>query len=534
MLKVMIADDEAWVLKLIKNSIDWKSLGMEIVCEATDGQESLDKIKQFSPDIVISDVRMPVIDGVTVAKLVKDSKLSPKFIMLSGYQDFEYVQKALRNEVSDYLLKPYDENTMLKTLKKVKTEIYLEQQHIIDINNIKKHLNSSIDKLKNNLLSELLYGNVKDISSDNQFNKEYRFNFQQGIYQVIYIKRTGPFELKKAYDPIVMNIITTNINKEIKKSCHEVSIIHLHYGIAIILNYPEQNVELIESLIAPFCYTILQGLQMNIAASTAIGIGSCEISLSDLARSMYNAEDSANCMLYYGCNRVYDIKNYSFDELSISNIFSADKQNQFICIVETFNTEELSKYINTLFKPLLFKNTHPRVLMDLSKALIDILYNILKKIKIINDMLPTEEIAKASVERCSTCNEIPRQLIAFISEIFTYYHDNHPDTLSSPVQIAKKYISIHYSEPIKLQDIAQMVYLSPQYFSELFKRDMGCNFSDYLSRYRIEVSKELLLDPRYRIKDINYMVGYKDSKSFSKLFKQHMGISPLEYRKLHI
>lgn len=534
MLKVIIADDEIWVLRLIKDSIDWESLGMEVICEASDGQDALNKIKQYSPDIVISDVRMPNLDGVNMIKLAKEAGATAKFIMLSGYQDFEYVQRALKYNASDYLLKPYDENILLESLVKVKNEINLHHQHITDMQHIAQQLDSSLDKLRNNLLFDLLYKNIKYIAPIDRLNQDYCFGFQDGIYQVIYCKRTGAFEKNNAYNSVSANIIISNINKHINQFCYAVFTITLPYGIAIILNYPNSNTQVICSALSRMCCTILQELQVHIAASTAIGIGSCESMLLDLYNSMRYAEDSAYCMLYYGCNRVYDIKNYSFDTPCATNAFSAVKQNQFICLIEAFNKEEITKYLNTLFKPFLSESIYPRMLIELCELILDVLYKTLNKIEVLNDVLPLKEDAKSSIERSSSCAAIPQKLISFITDIFARHQANHQETMSSHVRVAKKYISMHYSEPIKLQDVAQMVYLSPQYFSELFKRDVGCNFSDYLSQYRIEISKELLMDTRYRIKDINHMVGYKDSKSFSKLFKQHMGISPLEYRKLHM
>ena len=137
-----------------------------------------------------------------------------------------------------------------------------------------------------------------------------------------------------------------------------------------------------------------------------------------------------------------------------------------------------------------------------------------------------------SLESCHSISQISEFLINLLQEA-RQTHEAHNNSTTSVITLLQDYIDEHYSENISLDDLASHVYLSPKYISDVFKRKTGVNFSEYLVSRRIEMAKRFLQDPRYRIVDISEMVGYHDSKHFSKLFKKMTGITPAQYRKLY-
>lgn len=530
MLKVLIVDDEIWVSVLIQNSIDWKAHGMEVVALSHDGFDALEKIQSLSPDIVISDVRMPGLDGVLMVKMAREAGCDSHFIMLSGYSDFEYVQGALKYNVSDYLLKPFDEKVLLETLLKVKVSIEDANQKRIDYSAIINRLDKSVAKLRSSFLIDLLNGANLTLPNLDTINADYELAFIDGLYRVIYFKNIST---QDSFSPEIISTTETVFRNEFGQYCEYLVSQRIYYGYVIILNYTEKNSGHVESIIQTACSCMMHILGGSCCAKTSIGIGSPEPSLLKLSNSMNSAMDSAACHLHFGCGKIYDFEKFNFTRPDSSEIFSEKSHQHFLRLAETFEAEALCSYVRELFAPLLSKFILPGLLIKLANNILDVYSSFCDQINTNIITVSTSNEKYKQIQLAPSADDIPQIVCDYIRDTMPLLSRNVSNRITPPIKFACAYIGEHYSERITLQNVANQVYLSPQYFCELFKQEIGENFSDYLANFRIDISKKLLRNIRYKIKDINEMVGYKDSKSFSKLFKKRVGISPIEYRKLY-
>lgn len=529
MLKVLIADDEVWVSSLIRNSIEWPMLDMEVIGEANDGVDALQNILEQKPDIVISDVRMPGLNGIEVVEKTRKAGIEAHFIIISGYQDFEYVQGALKNNVSDYILKPYDEDVLMAALQKVRTKI-LEQRHqTVEYDKIKQQLHESVEKLRSRILLELLLGRQETPPTLLELNTNYDCGLQEGLFLVLWLKYSPCSKEEGGLPFFALACMEEEVKLVLSKFCNQILCVQTQDGMAAILNFSSENMQALQLGCELAVTSMLSKIGLRYAQRCSVGMGEVCKSPEQLARSAKVARDGADCHIHFGFGTLYDINKIDVQTPSLSTIFSWESQQQFSALLESFSIEEVPSFIASLFEKMQGAIVHPGTVSAFLDAVVDYFHRFLGTLE-----LPEEtRLPLPGIEACETMEQVKQQITEYICDMLKMHRSASAAKSSKPVQMAKNYITIHYGEKITLQDIAEHVFLSPQYFSELFKLETGSNFSDYLAEYRIDVSKDLLRDARYKIKDINYMVGYKDSKSFTKLFKKVVGISPTEYRKLY-
>jgi len=189
MIKAIIADDEIRVCQLIKNLINWDVIGIEIVGEADNGITAYDLICNKNPDIVITDIRMPGLDGLALIKKVRETKPKTSFIIISGHKHFEYAQNAVKYGVEEYLLKPINKEELTNILIKLRDRLLENSERLEDDKKIKTQLASSTDKLRKQLLANVMVdSDVLIIEDLEKINTEYQFSFKSGCFQAIALK----------------------------------------------------------------------------------------------------------------------------------------------------------------------------------------------------------------------------------------------------------------------------------------------------------------------------------------------------------
>ncbi|MEI8200617.1 MAG: response regulator [Eubacteriales bacterium] len=531
MLKVLIVDDEVWICKLIQHSIDWESLHLEPVAFAHDGAEALEKIKEIHPDIIISDVRMPVLDGCALANIIKDMPDPPRMIMISGYQDFEYVQSAIKCGAVDYLLKPYDEDQLFQVLRKISNDLEAKSQKETETKNVHIQLTNSMIKLRDMFLNNLIFNKQLPASAE-QIEHDYQFGFVDGIFQIILI------DLESLQGDTLIFQLLPYIRDRLYSRLTEIDCVSygyiIHKQIIAIVNYAaDKNIDInneMEKLIKEFS----TDTGTSSTFSITIGIGSQVHELSDISYSWRQAADSISSRILFGPDKVYDINRMGLIYVSWNNLLTAEKESQFVRAVKSFSTKEIQAVIQMVFEPLFHQSLlHPMTVVDLYEAIIALFVKTTRQIEIADDKIIDCETFLKEMQDCRNWKDLPATLTASLIRVLEHYEKICKNKMSKPVLLAQEYVQEHFSEQIHLSDVAKVVFLHPYYFSDLFRNEVGISFSDYLTEYRMNQAKGLLKNQQYKIKDINEMVGYIDSKSFSKIFKKVIGLTPQEYRKLY-
>lgn len=537
MIKVIIADDEENVCKLIRGLIDWKSLDMEIMGVAHNGVEALDLIKDISPDLIITDIRMPGYDGLEMIRYAKDIKEDLDFIIISGYRHFEYAQNAIKYGVGDYLLKPINKEDFLVALSKMRERYMQRTEQMSNEEHLKKRLKSDVDKLRANLFIERLLkkgADTEDLTLDN-INENYHFSFQPGVFQMCAVKIDCGFECQynnaiKILGEKVLQIL----NSLLKEQCFEMGIYSDDSVTYCLLNFHENYKKTMRKQMK----VVLDELLIQKAAFEKFEF---TIAAGMVVEDVKQLKDTFRAARFGIAQRI----------ISGTGIFIEEGIVKVESQMESALLAELNKKMGTAIE-LLDKNS---VLSCIDSLKIQIktekylkgqeIFSLTRHIcemyltHLRNNEIPIqygeefyEEFCIYS-NHCSSIDELFQYLSVMLNKSLDVIIEDKKQTDTKPIRLAKQYIQQNYMKPISLEDISNLVGFNAAYFSTLFKKENGSNYVNYLSEVRMNKAKELLRETNLNIAVVCEQVGYNDLKHFTKSFKKNTGIKPNEYRKLY-
>ncbi|NIK77095.1 two-component system response regulator YesN [Paenibacillus castaneae] len=484
MYNVLIVDDEPWVAYGIANLINWESLGFQIIGEVHDGLTALEIIIDKQPELIISDIRMPGLDGIQLLEKMKEKQLDSKVILISGYAEFEYAQKALRLGAYDYLLKQVDKNKLTETVLRLKDDLQNKQ---LAANEFEVMLDDLFEWLEpDNTITVGNYLSNKGIESEYP-----HFRFLCSLYS----------------SPIAP------LFKEGMIRTKGIDVIRLRTGlhkVSIILSYDESKSPL----------QFLNYITDYLSDAQHTGISSIGLFSTPIAK-LYQESDIAMCSTAF--HQGDKVMSYKLQELSPA-------LRKKIIHLELSIKEQAREQIESMLDLICEYCKEQSLNIDqISMIYNQIVSAIYKYYGNSNRSLEIEHLHYEQIIRYfSTIEQLFHRLKSFF-ELLT-----EEEVQIHNVQVEKiiDYINSRYTEDILLSSIAKNFNMSIGYLSTLIKKETGATYSDYIMNKRLGMAKDLLNDPSLSVHDIVQRVGYKDYFHFNKLFKKHFGITPSKYRKL--
>ena len=535
MLKVFLVEDEVVMRNGIKNNIPWESEGFQFVGEASDGELAYPLIKQEKPDILITDIRMPFMDGLELSRIVKKELPQIKIIILSGYNEFDYAKTAINIGVTDYLLKPISSAKLLEAVKHVAAMIEKEQEHARMLERYKKEMEENLQMEKHKLWSALA-SNQLSTAELLEKGQKLGMDFTASAYLVILFKIMQRGEVTACTREIVE--ISDQIMERTKSWEKVLAFDRSPDGWAFLIK-GQSRTDVEETL--EECSTQLHELCQEFPDVEYFGgIGGVVHRLGDIRNSYLEAAKAFAGRFFSEPNRLIrcrDLQGFhgrEEEKIDVSKIRSK-KSNQEL--VEKFlksgTLEEVDSFLeeyfldvgNVNYQSLLYRQY---VVMDLYFSCTDFLRGIDMDV----DALP-EECRDINVIVSNTASaEMVREQIGHLFSATLNLRDSHSrKKYSALLEEAKAFIRENYQrEDMSLNTVAAQVNISPSYFSAIFSGEMGQTFVEYLTSVRLEKARELLMCSSMRTAEIGYEVGYKDSHYFSYIFKKVVGCSPKEYK----
>lgn len=535
-MKVVIADDEIRICKLIEKLIDWDGLGIKIIGQVSNGIDAFNIIISEKPDIVITDIRMPGLDGLELIKKVREADIKTSFIIISGYKQFEYAQNAVRYGVEDYLLKPINRDELYNIIVKLRNRYIENTEKVEDEEKLKIRLANSIEKLRKQFLATLLnnYDKFSSMSLD-QINKEYQFEFAEGCFQIIAFKldKKNLGNIHDNYEELILDKLSSMVKNGLNDSCKEIELIKWNSRVVCLLNYTHE----VASIMINYYKRVFEKLQNYLEISeyfhVTMGIGSVENNFNNIGQSINTALNCIKCRVVLGMDRIIDLSKYSFTSINIQDVITSEKEKEFMHFIEGFDKDGLKEWIYDVFNKITIKlQKDPLLLFKACSRIVNIFFATMKMLNIESEEFTSDKILK-KIDECRNPKEIQQYIFEFINEYVDVFIWSKKMQENKPIRLAKQYVMENYMNSISLEDVADIVHLNPIYFSVMFKKEVGINFVDFLINYRLEIAKKLLKEDKYNISQVAYMVGYKDAKYFSKLFAKVVGIKPSEYKKLY-
>lgn len=528
MLKVVIADDEAHICRLIQALVDWQSMEMEVVGVASNGIEAIELVGKLLPDILITDIRMPGCNGLELIQHVKTINLNLEVIIISGYAHFPYAQTAMRYGVGNYLLKPINKIELIQTLEDLKLKIKEKKESEDGLEQLIQLEQSTKKRMKRNFIDDLLEDKIAD-SSVKTLREEYGLAVQEGVFQIFCIKMDYDIEkiTENALD-IVREKTKMIITGNLQNLCTEYVFYMDDYWGYGILNYESRKEDDVRRVIRQCLNQLIIQKSILGPIEFTFALERSAKSPMELSKALHSCKENMKERIIIGSENV--IENVP-KERGLRGKNLLEGYGRIIThAVETMNQEEASKALQYLKQSVLeTKNLRGYEVLDLIVSA-----GTLFLMQVKNDN--QKKINGEFVKRCEQSNSI--------QALFNQLNDIHIGTLNllqiehnndvlRPVRMAKNYIQNHYQEQITLEQVSDIVGLSSSYFSVLFKKEVGAGFAKYLINIRMDAAKVLLRESTLSVSAICKEVGYNDSKHFTATFEKVAGLKPSAYRKLY-
>ena len=543
MLKIFLAEDEVVVRETIKRMIPWEELGFELVGEAADGEMALPLLIRQQPDLLITDIKMPFMDGLTLARLAKKEIPGLKVVILSGYDDFNYAKQAIGIGVEDYLLKPITKNALIERLSEIRSRYEHEKTQKEYYEKFQREM-QAYEKNSSRDFFEALVGGSMDMME---------------VY-----KRADKLGLDIVAEAYNVLIFTMNCDEDFSGQRDEYS------------SWEAESLELLENFFAGhssamlfrsniFSYgVLLKGQRETIEENTRacvdeirkilsrqdgrrewfLAVGQSVERLSQIQKSYHTASRAFSQRYLYDENILY------YDEMETmehSGGQAETEDNAYLqkvdvnalnpAILQKFLSNGLQEETENFVKDYFYAIGQEPMesLVFRNYVILNVRFSVISFIKGLgcdtNEMesADTEEVLAESGKNMESAIAYAKKMISQAIEI---RDQNSGNKNRSILKTAVDFIDSHYmDEEISLNTVANVANVSSNHFSALFSQNMGQTFIEYLTTLRMNKAKELLRCTGMRSSEIAGEIGYKDAHYFSYLFKKTQGMTPSDYRK---
>ncbi len=526
MLKVLLVDDEPHIVQGLKAIIDWEQEGLEVIKSCSNGKEALDYLKDNKVDLIVADIKMPVMNGIELLENIRKENVSDAyFVIVSGYADFKYAQQAIKYKCTNYLLKPVDRESLLEVVRRVQAMNYEKNEQInrtrtmedayftqniipiirgkfddINVEYVKKHMRTS-DNLR--YIEIQVWENTED---EEQTDSEKR-SLQRKLYKTI-SEYLGDNDKCCIFDPSGHDKIFDVGIVFFDYMCQELEIDEKEYFERLI----DYVSSVMECKISVFAGKQIKGIT-NLSKSYGTA---CKLRFLQGFR-----EQKSLCM--------YE------DEIQFSKdgvVLCKDSLDSFISAIEENDREKIMKRVAVLFEDM-----EKSGVMGASMNL-NINYLLFQLINLATEQdseINQEEILRLISE--NTFEEGIRRgsrihISKFACEYADYLQQLRKNVSRGTLSDIEKEIKKNYMTNLTLKDLGDKYFVNSAYLGQLFHKKYGCSFKDYLNNYRVEQAASLILKNDMKTYEIAEAVGYKDVDYFVNKFIAVKGCTPAKFRKM--
>lgn len=535
MIRVVIADDEEKICWLMQEIIEWDRLGAELIGMVGDGLKALELVCSQRPDVLITDIRMPELDGLELIERVAQNSPETSIIVISGYQQFEYARTAIRFGVRDYLLKPLNAQELNHALEKIGEQKNARIAQRSEQSQLHSELERLRDRERQELLLSLLQGD--DITQNiKELNARYHLSLQDGVYRGMAVKVDIAYQ---RVEDVSAGFVLEHIQDLARTILSPVSCEALYAiegetnTLLMLLNRREEldSSELYTKLYLAWnqyvrsfdCYTLSVGLSDVFPAE-------------HMADAMTQAKDLLEARILCGSNRLITVQRSTN---GIAERFSVNEKTMFelqnsVSLLQIESSKEIIRSTFSALQENVREDYH--VYWELANRMVRVIVKAFESVA--PEMETTERMENVEyfhlyLSNVSNALEMGECLAFAAERLLKRYQQKKQQQDSQPIRAAKEYVSTHLSEALTLSEIAAHAGLSSAYFSVLFKQSTGENLKDYITACRMERAKKLLRTTNDTVFAVAQQVGYTDKRYFSQQFEKNVGLKPAKYRKLY-
>lgn len=532
MLKLLIVDDEPYTRRGLLH-FDWAKYGIEVAGEADDGLSALEQAKRLKPDLVLTDVRMPDMDGLEMIRRIREMHLHIKFIIMSAYNEIDYVKSALKLGAQDYILKPIDMGELALAVRKATRLIGHETAEKNLIQKMSGKLMQSMPALREKFLTALVCGGV-----EGQANLAERIRFLElslsgnGTFCVFVVHDDsrapdgGTTERDRQLTAFaVTNICGELINRDFTGYAFE----SRPGEYACLLQFRNTGAD--EEKLYPLFVEVREKLRECLRIETTIGVGPVVSGLGNVPKSYAGACGNVSRRLFLGRNRII-IDSLDFDEESGGG-FDLAKMDRIADLLKNGDEGQMKSAVGSFFRDLAHcRGADTQYCLNVSYQMILTARRKLMELNIFpRNICRDESTVCGELFRLETLEEMQGFVTRWMTSQIRAIEEKRSSRSHGLIDRIREIVERRYSENLSIKDISREVYLSPSYLSMVFKQETGDTINDYITKVRVEHAKAMLKNPGARLCDISRDVGYAEPGYFSRIFKRMTGSNPSEYRQ---
>ncbi|QUH29025.1 response regulator transcription factor [Vallitalea guaymasensis] len=530
MFNLLIVDDEITAVKGLAYGISWNDIGIDEIFTAYNGQEALEIINNHKIDILISDIRMPLITGLELAEKIQETYPLTKIILISGYDEFDYAQEAIKYQVFRYLTKPIAN----EEVKEVVNEALGDIKNSLKKNKELEKANLQIEEMMPYVIKDyyeeiIIKGNTF-LLDDVEANKYLSIN-SEDYFLMLTCKVDGPYVNMPLKTRETYKLAFVNTIKKYVSILPPIYTIYDHYN-HLIFVYSSNSISKLnqlESAISKLAETIQYTFRHSLGHILSMTWSKIS-SIPNIHETYKTLNNQINRHLH---NETGIIISPSQKKKQQSNqcLFNMRECPTFKSLLESFDVNRCVQKIQLIFEE--YSNLDYQT-KDLTLNIFYTLTNNLIESSISNNLSinewVTDESYLYSYESIESVKHLEEWLIINTQNYINHILSETETEKHALIRKAKQYILDNYTEQILLNDIANELYIHPNYLSKLFKDNENINITQYITNLRIEHAKELLTENTHKIYEIAEICGYSSIAHFNRTFKREVGVSPKEYK----
>ena len=533
MYRVLLVDDEVLIREAIQENIKWGQLGFELAGACKDGREAMEEIRKNPPDLLLTDIYMPYIDGMELTKFVYENYPDTKVVIISGYDEFEYAKQAVKYQVVEYVLKPVTAFELTETLMKIKESLDEENLQSQNIKKIRGAYMSNLPVLKGRFLNSLLLGKrLKEEIRDKM--EEFGISLEGRAFTTVMIEGDDLSAFTDNY-PEEKNDLALfaifNVTDELVNSFgNGVAFQNVEDKTIIILAGASESD--LEERTAKICKTVKETIYRLLKLEVTLGVGNTVGTISRLSEAFSGTKMALEYRFLAGGGQVLyakELRNLS----KPGNVNINEWADRIVLAVKSNHEPELRGEVLDFVKAL------KAVYVPKNRSMIYVQNIIMSVMNVLDDseladspIYTTENELMSRIYGEEHLDDIGNHLLEFCQEAARALSDERDSYSKRQALRALDYIDKNYKDPkVSLNSVCTYLAMSTSYFSSVFKNFTGETFIEALTRKRMEKAKTLIENTSMKAYEIAEEVGYSDPHYFSSIFKKTTGKTPTEYAR---
>ena len=496
--KVILVDDEVEVIDVMKKKIRWNDLGFDVVGSATNGVKALELVEKLQPDVVLTDIKMPYMDGLELARKLNQDYPNIYIMLCTGFDEFEYAKGAVHLEIKEYMLKPISATELSESLMKLKTTLDREREEKLNVKKLEDYFQEVLPKLQSNFFISLIEGRVREEDYE-RFLLDYRVDMKGPLFCCM-IFHTSENDVPDGMNPLLLSMsVEREIKQRLTENCNCQEFIYMGNTILIMELHSEDEIAQLTDKCDRFC----RWAWRIIGAAVTAGIGTVCNNLYDISISYEGAREAVSYRVLYGTKRAIHVGNQ--EKIRKEAIKETEKLHKNAATISQYNLATM-EIVSGFFK-FCANNS-----MDFNEISGNV-QNLYERVTQFDE------------------NSMTNWIINMSTAISEKLRSTRNSTSRRIITDAQNIVKDRYMEPdLSLDDVCADLGVSNSYFSSSFKKETGQSFVSYLTDYRMDRAEELVLNTDEKSYKIAEKVGYQDANYFSYVFKKKFGVSPSKYR----